>query len=1791
MATYTVTTNLDEVIGGSYAADKADGDGLSLREAIHWANQASGADTVNFDASLAGTTLVLTQGQQIYIYDDITIDGDVNGDDKADITISGDADQNGTLDVNDDRIFNVASSSSATFNSLTLDGGYASSFGGLIFGATGTTITVNDSTLTNGTAYGKGGAIGSVGTINVTNSLISDSTGSYGGAISVGTNQTATIVQSTFTGNTATNDGGAIQAGYNSTVSIDNSTIVGNNAQGGGGGIDFYNAAVTINSTVISTNTATGSGANIGKSGAGGTLTVGTSFMGTQVQTDGLASTSGGNAFGNDPGLGLLADNGGTTQTFMPDFDSPLVNEGSNGQSLTNDANGNSRVVMGDAAIGASEFQLVVTTADDEARGTSFADDVNDGDGLSLREALWWAGTGDTITFDASLKGSTITLGGGSSGYLSITTDMTIDGDVDGDDKADITISGDSNGNSIADNGDARIFNISNSGTDVTLESLNITNGFSSASGGAILVGPGTTLNLVNSTVSNSAASSNGGAISNLGTLNITNSLLTGNSAGSSGGAIYVSNDDSLSLENTTIHGNTGAYGSGAIHTMTGVTMDISNSTITGNATTSGSAGGVRIGGNGTVTIANSVIAENSATFGANDDLIEGGTNTVAVHNSAFSSLSGLSFDIDVNNTASATLGLGALQDNGGPVMTRALDAGSVLINAGNNSFVSGGNTTDANGNDRITAGTVDIGATEFGLVVDTTSDTGNDGTVDGLLAVDANDGGGLSLREAIAHAEDGDLITFDASLLGSTITLANGQISMTQDIEIDGDIDGDDKADITISGGGAGRILDIDSAADATIRSLTLTQGDASGDGGAIRTANGSGLTLIDSTVSDSTASADGGGIFAAGALTLVNSTISGNEAGVEGGGLVVGDDTEILGSTIYGNTAGKAGGGIDVRSYYPSYQSVTIRNSTIAGNVVTATDHSGYGGYGGGIRLYSYADISITNSIVANNTALAESDIGHNSLAPGFGSHYVTIGNSFIGTALPSVGIDRTDDLGGNTLNGGDAMLGELLDNGGTVLTLSPLDGSPVIGMGSDTLLRADQFDVDGDGVTNELLPQDGRGAARIVGILDAGAVERVEDEDIGGTAAANTIAGGAGFDTLTGYGGNDTLEGGADDDTLNGGDDNDSLDGGSGADSMSGGAGDDTYVVDDAGDVVSEAGGSGNDLVKSSIDYILGGGLENLSLLGSGSLSGTGTNAANAITGNSGNNTLSGLGGDDTLDGADGNDTLDGGNGADSMSGGNGKDELNGGAHDDTLNGGADSDTLDGGNGADSMLGGNGDDTYIVDNAGDVVSEAGGSGHDLVKSAVDFILGGGLEDLTLLGAGNRSGTGTNTANTITGNNGANALSGLGGDDTLIGLGGNDTLDGANGNDSMSGGNGNDELNGGANDDTLDGGGGNDTAVFNGSGKITVDLQKTGGQNTGQGTDRLINIENVTSGNGNDQLTGTGAGNTLIGNGGNDTLIGLNGNDILEGGNGNDELNGGNQNDTLNGGGGNDTVLFTGTGRVTVDLRTTASQNTGQGSDKLLNIENVTSGGGNDKLTGNGGGNTLIGNNGNDALFGLGAQDVLRGGGGNDTLNGGTQHDTLDGGGGVDTAIFSGNGKITVDLRKTGIQNTGQGNDKLLNIENVTSGGGNDKLTGKGNNNVLNSNNGHDTLSGLDGKDTLLGGGGNDKLFGGNQNDVLKGGAGADTLRGDAGNDQLYGQGGPDTFVFDDGFGKDRILDYNDNADTIDLRPYSGLANFGDLTIRSNANGDAVIDLGTDEITLVGVNKSVLDASDFLI
>ncbi|PDS94497.1 rhizobiocin, partial [Rhizobium sp. S9] len=174
-----------------------------------------------------------------------------------------------------------------------------------------------------------------------------------------------------------------------------------------------------------------------------------------------------------------------------------------------------------------------------------------------------------------------------------------------------------------------------------------------------------------------------------------------------------------------------------------------------------------------------------------------------------------------------------------------------------------------------------------------------------------------------------------------------------------------------------------------------------------------------------------------------------------------------------------------------------------------------------------------------------------------------------------------------------------------------------------------------------------------------------------------------------------------------------------GGAGADRLIGGTGDDTYIVDNAGDMVTEAADAGTDTVRTTLaGYTLGNNVENLTYTGSANFSGAGNGLANTITGGAGN---------------------------------------------DTLNGAA---------GADTLIGGAGHDTYIVDNAGDLVTEAADAGTDTVRTILaSYTLETNVENLTFIGTGPFAGTGNALDNVIVGGSGSNTLTGGAGNDTLTG------------------------------------------------------------------------------------------------------------------------------------------------------------------------------------------------------------------------------------------------------------------------------------------------------------------------------------------------------------------------------------------------------------------------------------
>ncbi|MEN8640701.1 beta strand repeat-containing protein [Pseudomonas sichuanensis] len=688
-----------------------------------------------------------------------------------------------------------------------------------------------------------------------------------------------------------------------------------------------------------------------------------------------------------------------------------------------------------------------------------------------------------------------------------------------------------------------------------------------------------------------------------------------------------------------------------------------------------------------------------------------------------------------------------------------------------------------------------------------------------------------------------------------------------------------------------------------------------------------------------------------------------------------------------------------------------------------------------------------------------------------------------------------------------------------------------------------------------------------ARDTGSLSLNLTGNAAANNIQGNAGNNVLDGKAGADTLTGYAGDDTyvvdnagdsvveasgegtdtaniaiataggtyaltanveigklvnsvafnLTGNDLDNTLLGNAAANRIDGGIGADNMQGGAGNDTYVVDNAGDAISDS--AGIDTVESSISYSLGSDLENLTLTGTAALNGTGNALANVITGNSGDNELDGLGGIDTLQGGAGNDTyrvdlgsnnlvidkvvenLNAGQDLILLRGGNSglstavtialaanveqidaaaatgvKLNLTGNTAANILSGNDVDNILDGGAGADSLVGRDGNDTYVVDNAGDQVVEQADEGTDTVNVAIalangTYTLGDHVENAKLVNSVAFNLTGNTQANTLTGNAAAN------------------------------------RLDGGAGADIMDGGAGNDTYVVD---DIDDQIKDSAGVDTVESSldYTLANgLENLTltgilaiNGTGNaaaNILDGSqnSAANVLTGLAGNDTYIVGAGDTVIEG---------------LNGG--IDTV------RSNVDFQLSA------------NVENLTLLGSAD-LTGIGNSlaNTLIGNSGDNTLVGGLGVDNLQGGAGNDEY-----------------WVELSDKNVIVD---TVVEAAGQGTQDTL----VLVGGNSSLATAV--TITLAAN-----LEGLIAEDAT---GVKLNLRGNAAVNLLVGNDTANLIDGMAGADFMYGLGGDDTYVVDNA-GDQVVEQLNEGTDTVNVA--IALAN-GTYTLGDNVENAKLV------------------------
>ncbi len=189
-------------------------------------------------------------------------------------------------------------------------------------------------------------------------------------------------------------------------------------------------------------------------------------------------------------------------------------------------------------------------------------------------------------------------------------------------------------------------------------------------------------------------------------------------------------------------------------------------------------------------------------------------------------------------------------------------------------------------------------------------------------LTVTSNaDTGVGTLRQALSDAVAGDIVTFNSSM---TVNL-NSQLVITKNLTVEGDLNHDGVADVTLSGQYKTQVLRVNSGVTATLDGLVITQGLAAGQGAAAG---------VDGTA------AMGGGIVNAGNLTLNNVTVTSNAASGGGGG------GGVTAPYVGGAVGGGGGGGGALGGQIGGHGGSSGFGSGVYGGTAGSSNHGGNGG-----------------------------------------------------------------------------------------------------------------------------------------------------------------------------------------------------------------------------------------------------------------------------------------------------------------------------------------------------------------------------------------------------------------------------------------------------------------------------------------------------------------------------------------------------------------------------------------------------------------------------------------------------------------------------------------------------------------------------------------------------------------------------------------------------------------------------------------------------------------------------
>ncbi len=464
--------------------------------------------------------------------------------------------------------------------------------------------------------------VASSGELTLKNLTVADGHHYWGGAIYNDSGK-ATVIDSTFTNNSATQGGGAIYNDDLGELTITNSTFGGNSATGWGGAI-FTWSKVTVSGSTFQGNLAKDSGGAIYNNWKEFTIT-NSSF------TQNVATSNGG-AILNGYGAtydGKTGYNGDITITNSSFAQNSAASDG-----------------------GAIYNKSILTTSGSKFSG-NWADDqggaIFNGNNVSLTVAAVSKFTNSSFTSNYATKGSGGAIYNDDFGKISITSGTFVDNDatgnsasaggaIYGEDFGEISITGSTfTSNTAAFDGGAILtwstltvqtstFNYNSAGyrggailnhwESFTVSDSHFNTNKAQYRGGAIFNSSGTIhrgkddyygdLTLHNSSFTDNSALSEGGAIFNLGTVTVHNSSFTRNSSVSNGGAVY--NYGAITLRYSSFTDNSTTSHGGAI--VNASDADISHSAFTNNSATS--LGGA-IFNDSNANISNSTFTSNSA--------------------------------------------------------------------------------------------------------------------------------------------------------------------------------------------------------------------------------------------------------------------------------------------------------------------------------------------------------------------------------------------------------------------------------------------------------------------------------------------------------------------------------------------------------------------------------------------------------------------------------------------------------------------------------------------------------------------------------------------------------------------------------------------------------------------------------------------------------------------------------------------------------------------------------------------------------------------------------------------------------------------------------------------------------------------------------------------------------------------------------------------------------------------------------------------------------------------------